>query len=472
MNRYLRLIAAVLLVGCANEADNPAVQEQEVVREGASIAPNADLSVVPASSIFFTVEVTDQVVWREHATPLFAGGTLTLLAVAERFPTCGIDGTVTASMKLTDGQIVDVVLGESQGSAKTGTVTLPATKSLEIWLKSENNGCVEYDSRFGENYKFDVAEWRPVAVHFRGDFTQSADAALTQGGALLVDYDIQRLPNCRVNYRGFPNWFIKAWVRYSTGEMYWKSIVKFDYSNTGTPLESYTVHRAAFPIPQGATWAQLWFENDQYPPTCHEWDSNNSQNYEFPVVPPAVDQCQNSERWEGPTMAFSYCPDYAPAVHYNANSCEFYVDGFGSGSFSHNGASASYLEAWLKVRPQDGTVVGAGMWSRLVNTNGVVTERMSFGTETQPGTWKTGTTTARSIMGSGSFNLTAQAASFFIDVRRNDGAVHRVWLSRGGQNFDVAQTFSVPGYVENRGVGSIQWAHDSAAVFDQKRVCQ
>jgi hypothetical protein len=38
---------------------------------------------------------------------------------------------------------------------------------------------------------------------------------------------------------------------------------------------------AVFPIPAEAHSVELWFENAQYPPTCHGWDSDYERNYRF-----------------------------------------------------------------------------------------------------------------------------------------------------------------------------------------------
>lgn len=480
MRQYLSLIAAILLAGCSGSAEEPTpvdAQDQEIVHEGATIAPGADLAVIPQGELDFGVEYESvggeqRLKWVDRVpAPLFGGGKLLVRVSRDRFPTCGVAGTVTANLKLADGTVVEAALDQGDEYLKYGTLVLPETASLEVWLKSENGTCVEYDSRFGANYKYEVGTWRPATVQLRADFTQSADVSLTQGGALVVDYDIQRLPNCRISYRGFPNWFIKVWARFNTGETFTKSIVRFNYSANGTPSDSYVVNRAAFRIPRAATSVQLWFENDQYPPTCHEWDSNNGQNFMFPVIPAPADRCKNTERWEGSTMVFAHCPEYSPANQSDANGCQFYVDGLGRGSFSHNGASASWLEAWLKVAPQSGTVVAAGLWSRLADANGVTQERFSFGVQTEPGTWKTGVTTARNAMGSGAFTLQPQAVAFFVDVKQASGSVDRIWLSRGGQNFAIADVFSIPGFVQNTGSGSIEWAAGSVGLFDQKRAC-
>lgn len=464
------VLAAVLVAGCGT-VETPDVQDQTLpVTGGAVLAPDADLSAVPESSIDFWVENNwsngqEQLNWVERvASPLFAGGKLTLRVVSARFPSCGMAGTVTASLRLSDGSVVDVALAEGDNQIRTGSTILPETSSLEVWLKSERSSCVEYDSRFGANYRFEVFTWKPSTVTFRKDATPAAVQPLLRGGALVIDYDVARLPNCRMVYRGYPNWFVKVWARFDTGETSSQNVVAFDYTMNGATLNTYKVNRAAFGIPRGAKSVQIWAENDQYPPTCHEWDSNGGQNYSFPVGDAPV--CKDSEKWEASTVSYAFCPAYVPASQYDASACQFYVDGLGRGSFSHNGASASWLEAWLKVAPQSGTVVAAGMWTRFASG-----ERLTYGVQTEPGTWRTGITTARSMMGNGAFELQVQAVAFFIDVQQASGAVDRVWLSRGGQNYSLADLYAVQGYVQSTGMGSVEWAAGGVSLFDQKRAC-
>ena len=290
------LFALAVALGCGTEqsADpGPLGQQASAeVLQGTILPRETDLATPPSGSLDFHVDydyssgeprVRD---WLETARgPLYAGSSVRVSVAEQRFPSCGTWGTVTASARLPDGRILEAALSEGEpGSLRWGELALPGgIDGLELWLRAENGGCVEYDSDFGRNYRFEIAEWSPTAIRFGADWGEQAEGTLRKGGALVVDYDIARLPNCRVVYRGFPSWTVKAWVRFDDGTLYVQRLVEFRYGEQGTPDGGWASKLAVFPIPRAANAVELWFENDQYPPTCHEWDSNYGSNYRFEV---------------------------------------------------------------------------------------------------------------------------------------------------------------------------------------------
>ena len=277
------------------------------------LAPDADLTVPPAGWLRFDVlfehhgsesGVEVREIWDATAEPpLFAGASATIAVGARRFPRCGISGQVFAALRFDDGTELDLPLtgGDEASGQRTGTFTIPADAAgpLEIWLWSDRgDGCIEYDSNFGANHRFEVFAWTPTVATFAADGRESVDGPLVAGTALVVDYDIARLPNCRVNYRGFPNWRVTAYARFDDGPVMAQQVVSFGNGGPyGTLDGSWTVMRPVFPVPGDAEHVALWFENTQYPPTCQDWDSDGGQNYGFaidaegPAVPlgPALD---------------------------------------------------------------------------------------------------------------------------------------------------------------------------------------
>ncbi len=237
---------------------------------------DSDLSVPPRAEISFGSD------WMEHANkPLFHGASVGLSVDPSRFPSCGTDGTVRAGLADSTGAIEEVVLdGGEPGRSRWGEATLPLEgEDLQIWLWVEtDDGCIEYDSDFEQNYRFPLVNWHPIRVRFDADWSEHVEGTLVPGATLVVDYDWDRLPDCRVIYRGFPGWEILAHVRFDTGpDLPAQSVTR----NGGWTDPGVTPVLAVFPIPVDAHSIELWFENDQYPPTCHSWDSNWGQNYRF-----------------------------------------------------------------------------------------------------------------------------------------------------------------------------------------------
>ncbi len=101
-------------------------------------------------------------------------------------------------------------------------------------------------------------------------------------------------------------------------------------------------------------------------------------------------------------------------------------------------------------------------------------ERLSIGSEIEPDYWLTGFTYAghQAYSEAEAIDIEVQALSFFIDVRRPSGEVVRLWQSDGGANYAPADIFSVPGYHHGIGLGDIEYADESVALFAQKRACQ
>ncbi len=186
-----------------------------------------------------------------------------------------------------------------------------------------------------------------------------------------------------------------------------------------------------------------------------------------------VQYCDDIELWEGASAHHGYCLDYVPQAQYDANFCEFYVNALGRGQWSHSGVTLAWLEAYVRVAPQQGDVENVGMWVRYHDlATDAAGERFSLGRQIEPNYWLTGFTSEHTGLSGGSFRLAVDAFAFFLDVRRPTGEVVRLWQSNGGANYTVAGAFAVPGYVKGIGAGSIEYADESVDLFDQKHACQ
>ncbi|MDY0059860.1 MAG: DUF6209 family protein [Myxococcota bacterium] len=178
-------------------------------------------------------------------------------------------------------------------------------------------------------------------------------------------------------------------------------------------------------------------------------------------------------RWLGATTGTVETLPYTIAADYPANFCEFAVTAFGRGSLSHNQVWARWLEAYIRVHPQQGELLEVGL---LVNTrkNGVTATALSVGTEIEPDYWLTGFTYGRNASGlphEGPLELEIVDFAFFIDVRRPTGEVVRLWQSNGGANWTLDACYAVPGYVQGIGIGAIEYADESVSLFDARRAC-
>lgn len=170
--------------------------------------------------------------------------------------------------------------------------------------------------------------------------------------------------------------------------------------------------------------------------------------------------------WEGATNVF---PAELPAVdaNFDADFCELFVNGFGRGNFSNGGASASWLEAWVSVPPQDGEILGVGMFVRTAPGDA---NYVMLGREVESDYWLTGFTTARNFPAE---SHVADEVAFFVDREDDDGDVVRLWQSARGANFDVEAAFAgPPSGVVSIGGGSIAYADEGARIFDQKHACR
>ena len=296
-------LAAAWAVACGSPQESDVGRQQQAVTAAhpTTVSTDADLAVPPRGEIQFYVArearqteagVEFDPVWTERVLALYGGAEVEVRVARERFPNCGLEGTVTAFYRFDKaGEIFSMTLdGGDPEHVRTGRLFLPdGVTTCEMWLRSEReDGCVEYDSRFEENYHFPVHAWTPTVATFDAEWAESVDVELIAGSALVIDYDIERLPKCRINYRGYPSWNIHAWVSFDGAEPQSRPLVRFNYGQGGVPDGTYERELGVFAIPHDATSVALWFENNAYPPVCHEWDSNFGDNYAFPIRDPAT----------------------------------------------------------------------------------------------------------------------------------------------------------------------------------------
>lgn len=105
---------------------------------------------------------------------------------------------------------------------------------------------------------------------FGSDWSESAAGKLRAGDAIELAYDIARLPHCRGEQGGIPQWSITAFYKVGDGALH--SVPVGGLNATGTTVI----------VPEKKGKLELWFEaTNRW--GCHEFDSNFGDNYRFTV---------------------------------------------------------------------------------------------------------------------------------------------------------------------------------------------
>lgn len=221
-------------------------------------------------------------------------------------------------------------------------------------------------------------------------------------------------------------------------------------------------YRFRFSADNGATWKVIGLnDTDQFRALQVRNDSLDVGGTQV---------CENVERWDSAFQHTPDCMNYEPASNHSARNCEFFVNSFGKGNWSHNGAYANWVEAYLSVKQQDGLLQNVGMLVHYKDNAdpSTVKTRISLGREISANYWRTGFTFEQNA----AYKFTIVDFAFFIDVQQQSGAVDRLWVSNSGANYTMENTFSVPGYVQGIGSGSVEYANESVVLFNQKKSCQ
>jgi Family of unknown function (DUF6209) len=154
-------------------------------------------------------------------------------------------------------------------------IDVPPGRDLALWFHaSDEYGCSEWDSRWGANFHFALADG-PPAVHFRWPGWGVEELPqLRAGQDFLVDYDIRRLPSCRQDYNGYQTWDVTVGYRFDDGTSGSASLTAAPQGYQRVPAP------ARLTAPAGAQAVELWFESHDRT-GCQQWDSAYGANYKF-----------------------------------------------------------------------------------------------------------------------------------------------------------------------------------------------
>ncbi len=345
-----------------------------------------------------------------------------------------------------------------------------------------DNTRLEAVNGFMASAGYGVCQPQVGIVVFDPYWNVSEYGARRQGAFLRVDYALDRLPDCRGTHNGYPAWDLVAHARFSPGDVHVSASLRqpsafFELQET---MASFT-----FAIPADAQRVELWFENHTGAgSSCQAWDSNFGANYGFEIWPAAdhprcLDVERDNRRITNGDLRYvynePYCLGYDLAAEYDANHCEFHVDALGLAYEGHYGIPLRWMFAFVNVNGVDGTVENVGLLTRFYDeVAGADGVRFSLGRELEPGRWRVGFTYEKVVyQGSMTPAIRAQLRdfAFFLDVRRADGTVVRLWQSRNGQNFPFDDVLSHLAPSESIPYGNVRMATADALVYGARAAC-
>jgi hypothetical protein len=111
-----------------------------------------------------------------------------------------------------------------------------------------------------------AGETTMATVRFLSDWSQQQVGDIRAGEPLQIEYNPERLPQCRSSRYGQPAWSIAAYLRFHPGGQEKSGRV----APGSEPLE--------VKVPSDATKIEIWFNNTDQT-GCTTWDSRYGQNY-------------------------------------------------------------------------------------------------------------------------------------------------------------------------------------------------
>jgi Family of unknown function (DUF6209) len=126
-----------------------------------------------------------------------------------------------------------------------------------------------------------VGENTGAVLSFQTDWRQSQLGPIRQSELLTINYDPQRLPNCRGYHGGIPAWDLFTTLRFSpSGET--TSGLLLQHTGRDGVLDPPRAIPFSLRVPADATGAEVWFHNTNVF-GCSAFDSQFGQNYHFAV---------------------------------------------------------------------------------------------------------------------------------------------------------------------------------------------
>lgn len=232
---------ALALAGCVGAAPAAGVSEADSTAATPRLSFNADWTIT-------------------QSAPLVAGQPAILHYDFARLPRCratadGVPAWNLYAAFAADGAAEEDAVLTSAGLAPAdATITVPYGRNLAVWFhNSDDHGCSDWDSNYGNNFHFAVQSTGPV-IHFDRDWTITVDGTLAAGGPVVLDYDLARAPYCRDVTYGYPAWDVTADYRFDGGAVAATSVTQ------SSGMSPRTAAPARLTIPAGAHSLEVWFE--------------------------------------------------------------------------------------------------------------------------------------------------------------------------------------------------------------------
>ncbi len=299
---------------------------------------------------------------------------------------------------------------------------------------------------------------------------------LRAGSRVAIRYAPSRLPDCRGSHNGFPAWNMEAFVRFLPGGQTASGPVVAFRNHQGRPTSEFYPIPFLTQVPDDATSMEVWFHNASGAGNdCDAWDSNYGTNYHFDVHPPrAEDPCADSFQWQtNGSIPRPFCPDYQVSADYDATNCEFYPTRVSDVQTGHYGIPEYWLEASLDTSSTAGDVAGLGIYVEYLDrSDNTEQHAWIFGVQKSPRTWLTGFDYLATIYPDAGHRYEIHSFAFFMDQRRSDGSIVRLWLSRGGANYTWDDAFGASTHMRYIPYGRAYDADSSAPVFDGAWSCR
>lgn len=110
-----------------------------------------------------------------------------------------------------------------------------------------------------------------ATLSFDGSFDETVKGKLVDGGRAIVNYDDERLAECKGEQGGVPQYAVTAYYKIDEGDV-GKVVVAGLQAPDEPSIEL-----------DGAGTLEVWFEvTNRW--GCHQWDSNFGDNYVFEVA--------------------------------------------------------------------------------------------------------------------------------------------------------------------------------------------
>lgn len=124
-----------------------------------------------------------------------------------------------------------------------------------------------------------------ATIQFLTGWRQQQHGEIKAGGKLVIEFDPERLPQCRQSSHGAQVWDIDVGMLFHPGGQYFGgSVMRKDRMPNGGMIIGLSPQPFEVNVPSDAASVEMWFHNyTTLGHGCESWDSRYCQNYWFGV---------------------------------------------------------------------------------------------------------------------------------------------------------------------------------------------